>query len=73
LPVDAFDQAVTEIDTCYGRIRQSDNPFTAPEPTAKEPAKPPNATTSATAPMDSRPASLAPAASTSGSRDSGAD
>src|SRR5207253_7605381 len=69
LPVDAFDQAVAEIDTCYDRIRQSDNPFAAPEPTAKQPAKPSGTTTSATPPMDSRPANLTPAASTGAGRD----
>ncbi len=79
LPVDAFDQAVTEIDACYGTIRQSDNPFAGPEPAGKQPAdtsgtKPSStnrssANTSATPPAASRPASPAPAASTGASRD----
>jgi dienelactone hydrolase len=70
LPVDAFDQAVTEIDNCFAAIRQADNPFaaadaparppTAKEPAARQPATSPAAPAASAAPANTRPASLTP-------------
>lgn len=37
VPVDAFDRAVAEADTCYGAIKQPSNPFTAPQSAPKQP------------------------------------
>jgi dienelactone hydrolase len=31
LPVDAFSQAVAELDACFGKVNQPSNPFTAPD------------------------------------------
>ena len=56
LPVDAFDRAVVELDACFGAIKQSEDPFAATEPAAKQPATPPSP------PAPSTPAPSTPSA-----------
>jgi dienelactone hydrolase len=69
LPVDAFDQAVTEIDACYTAIKQADNPFAASQPAAKPPATPAAAPAPKAAPANSRPDGPPPASPAGESRD----
>src|SRR5205085_10814015 len=64
LPVDALDQAVTEIDACFGTIKQSANPFAVPGPGAKQSVTPPGTPGPNTSSADSR--STPPDASSTG-------
>ena len=67
LPVDAFDRAVVELDACFGAIKQSENPFSATEPAAKQPATPPSPPAPSTPSANSRPGSPPAATSSTGS------
>jgi dienelactone hydrolase len=71
LPVEALDRAVAELDTCFGTLKRSANPFAAPETSAKQPPKTSRTPERSAPPANSPPAPPPPAASsTSSGRDS---